>query len=139
MKAHHPPLARSLFAIAGLTLVLASSAAHAATPVYRDPPTYEGRERAPATKPAPEPPQPAPLSLAPEGLGPRSVVDDAGTAHIVWAEGGDQDGLADRLLYCRLKRGAKDCDVRHTLRAGPEDPGNTDYVGPRIVRLGDQL
>ena len=115
-------------------MLLASVAADAA--VYRDPPSYEGLKRAPRTEPAP---LPEPVSLAPEGLGPHLVVDDAGTAHIVWAEGGDQDGLADRVIYCRLKRGARACDVRHTLRAGPESSFNTDYIGPRIVRVGGQL
>ena len=139
MRAHVSPLARSLIAASALVIPLAGPAAEAATPVYNDPPSYDGRQRAPATRPAPAPPLPAAVPLASEGLGPRTVVDDAGTAHIVWAEGGDQDGLADRVLYCRLKRGASACDIRHTLRAGPEDPANTDYIGPRIVRLGNQL
>ena len=134
-----PGLARSVIAISVFAVLLVVPGALAATPVYNDPPTYDGRQRAPATKPAPEPPLPAAVSLAPTGLGPRTVVDDAGTAHIVWAEGGDQDGLADRAIYCRLKRGAKSCDIRHTLRAGPESSYNTDYSGPRIVRLGNQL
>lgn len=133
-------MARSrILALALLLLALIPASAHAQTPVYNDPPSYDGRDRAPKTAPAEQPPQAGPVSLAPAGLGPRTVVDDAGTAHVVWAEGGDQDGLADRVIYCRLKRAAKTCDVRHTLRAGPEDPANTDYSGPRIVRLGNQL
>ena len=122
-----------------LVLLVFVPVANAATPVYRDPPTYEGRDRAPRTKPAPEPPLPAPVTLSPGGLGPHAVVDEAGTAHIVWAEGGDQDGLADRAVYCRLKRGANACEVKHELRAGPESSYNTDYTGPRILRLGNQL
>ena len=108
-------LARSVIAISALAVLLVAPAALAATPVYNDPPTYDGRQRAPATQPAPEPQLPPAVSLAPTGLAPRTVVDDAGTAHIVWAEGGDQDGLADRAIYCRLKRGAK--DVRHPPHA----------------------
>lgn len=137
MHQHRSLLARSVLAATAALLVLGAGAAEAArAPVYRDPPSYDGLKRAPKTKPAP---LPDPVSLAPQGLGPRAVVDDAGTAHIVWAEGGADDGLADRLLYCRLKRGARACDVRHTLYAGPESPHNTDYAGPRIVRVGDQL
>ena len=128
-------MVRGLVGAAAIALVLASAVASDAA-VYRDPPSYDGRSRAPKTKPAP---LPDPVTLAPQGLGPHLVVDDAGTAHIVWAEGGPDDGLADRLVYCRLKRGASSCDVRHTLRAGPESPYNTDYGGPRIVRVGNQL
>ena len=128
-------MARGL--VAGVAIALALLPALAAdAAVYRDPPSYEGRKRPPKTQPAP---LPDPVSLSPRGLGPHLVVDDAGTAHIVWAEGGPDDGLADRVIYCRLKRGASSCDARHTLRAGPEDPYNTDYAGPRIVRVGNQL
>ena len=137
MDSHRSRLAWCGIAATAALLVVAVPAADAARgPVYRDPPSYDGIKRAPKTKPEP---LPDPVSLAPEGLGPRAVVDDAGTAHIVWAEGGDSDGLADRVVYCRLKRAARACDVRHTLRAGPESPYNTDYNGPRIVRVGSQL
>lgn len=137
MQPHRSLLARSALAATAALLVLGAGAAEAArAPVYRDPPSYQGLKRAPKTKPAQ---LPAPVSLSPAGLGPHLVVDDAGTAHVVWAEGGPDDGLADRVLYCRLKRGARACDVRHTLRAGPESPYNTDYIGPRIVRVGNQL
>jgi len=128
-------MARGLVAAVAIAVTLVCSLAAEAA-VYRDPPSYDGRQRAPRTKPAP---LPDPVTLSPRGLRPHLVVDDAGTAHIVWAEGGPDDGLADRVIYCRLKRGARDCDVRHTLRAGPEDPYNTDYGGPRIVRVGNQL
>lgn len=130
-------MARALVGAFAIALALVGPAAtEAAGAVYRDPPSYDGRKRAPKTQAAP---LPDPVSLAPEGLGPHLVVDEAGTAHIVWAEGGPDDGLADRLIYCRLKRGARSCDVRHTLRAGPESSFNTDYGGPRIVRVGNQL
>jgi hypothetical protein len=125
-------------ALALLVLALPAAAAHAQTPVYNDPPSYDGRQRAPVTKPQ-SPPRPQPVTLAGEGLGPHTVVDDAGTAHIVWAEGGDSDGLADRVRYCRLKRGTRACDASATLEAGPESSYNTDYLGPRIVRVGGQL
>ena len=130
-------MARGFVGAVAIALALVGPAAtEAAGAVYRDPPSYEGRKSAPKTQAAP---LPDPVSLSPEGLGPHLVVDDAGTAHIVWAEGGDQDGLADRVIYCRLKRGARACDIRHTLRAGPESSFNTDYQGPRIVRVGNQL
>lgn len=131
------PLVRSVAVALVVSLATAAPAAHAQrTPVYNDPPSYDGRERAPATKP---PPQPQPLTLAGAGFGPHTVVDAAGTAHIVWAEGGDSDGLADRVVYCRLQRASRACRASATLRAGPESPYNNDYLGPRIVRVGDQL
>ena len=65
---------------------------------------------------------------------------DAGTAHIVWAEGGDSGRpRRSRPLLPAEARIAPACDASHTLRAGPESSYNTDYLGPRIVRVGDQL
>jgi hypothetical protein len=50
--------------ILALALLLFVPAAHAATPVYNDPPSYEGRDTAPKTKQAPDPPAPAPRRVA---------------------------------------------------------------------------
>jgi hypothetical protein len=124
-------------------LLLACAAEAARLPVYRDPPSYTGRTKAPATKPAPAPALPPAVVLSDTGLGPQVVVDEAGTAHIVWNEGrGDQD---DAAVYCRLKRGASGCDQRVELTwpksYGPGDSPqfNTDNDGPAIVRAGNQL
>jgi hypothetical protein len=123
-------------------LVLSFTADAAAGPVYRDPPTYRGTTKAPATVP---PPLPAPATLSATGGGtfPDLLVDEAGTAHIVWNESrGDE---SDAATYCRLKRGATDCEVRATLTwekeygTGDGPQFNNDYQGPRIVRVGDQL
>jgi hypothetical protein len=110
-----------------------------AGPVYRDPPGYNGIKKAPKTKPPVFPT----AALSNTGTFPNLVVDEAGTAHIVWNEGrGNAD---DATIYCRLKRGATSCDARRTLvwnkSYGPGDGPlfNTDDGGPRIVRVGDQL
>lgn len=109
-------------------------------PVYRDPPTYKGISRAPATV-APKPP--APTVLAAAGTFPDVVVDEAGTAHIVWNE--NRGDAADVVLYCRLKRGARACDGSPTelkWDKGYDVGDGPQYnVGgpPKIVRVGDQL
>jgi hypothetical protein len=134
---------RLLVAIAAWALLLSAAAEAARLPVYRDPPKYKGRTKAPATLPPPAP-VPAPAAVLSEtGFKPDVLVDEAGTAHIVWAEG-NGDG-ADTEEYCRLKRGATTCDQRATLvwnksyGTGDGPQYNTDYGGPRIVRVGNQL
>ena len=85
-------------------------------------------------------PLPDPVSLAPEGLGAaRARRRRRHGAHRLGRGRPRTTGSPTALIYCRLKRGASACDVRHTLRAGPESPYNTDYGGPRIVRVGNQL
>lgn len=137
--------------LAGLALavtVLVGSAVQDASaaklPVYRDPPSYKGRTKAPPFQVV-EPPSPPPIVLSDtgQGLGPDVLVDEAGTAHIVWSEGrGDQD---DAVAYCRLKRGATACDATAEMTwpkpygTGDGPQYNIDYDGPRIVRIGSQL
>ncbi len=108
-------------------------------PTYRSP-AFKGTAKAPKTAPA-TPPTPVPL--APDGLHPDVLVDEAGTAHIVYAVGrGDQ---ADAAVYCRLKRGASSCDSTATLAPAKtygefDSPAyDIDNGGPEIVRVGDQL
>lgn len=131
---------RLLLALAAWMLLLSAAAAAATFPTYREPPSYKGRSKAPPTKPAPPPPVAPAAVLSETGGKPDMVVDEAGTAHIVWAE--DNGNAASTAEYCRLKRGATSCDQRATLRFDP-DPANsqynTDYGGPRIVRVGNQL
>ena len=107
---------------------------------YNDPPSYRGPSRAPATQPQQPPPA---VALSETGVFPDVLVDEAGTAHIVWNEGrGDQDDAAS---YCRLKRGATECEARaelvwtKTYGAGDGPQFNIDNDGPRIVRIGSQL
>ena len=109
--------------------------------MYRDPPSYRGIGRAPATKPASLPPQ---VVLSASGAFPDLLVDEAGTAHIVWNE--DRGQLDDAAMYCRLKRGGTACDGPPVALTWPKayGPGdgpefNIDNGGPRIVRVGDQL
>ncbi len=114
-------------------------AAGASTPTYRDPPSYKGVEKAPKTK---SPSFPT-TTLSSAGTFPDVLVDEAGTAHIVWNEG--RGNNADVAVYCRLKRGATTCDKRKELRwdktygVGDGPQYNTDDGGPRIVRIGNQL
>ncbi|MCU1677888.1 MAG: hypothetical protein JWM93_2646, partial [Frankiales bacterium] len=113
----------------------------AAAPVYRDPPSYKGVSTVPKLRPAPVPPS---VPLSPKGTFPDALVDEAGTAHIVWNDGrGDLD---DAAMYCRLKRGAKTCDAapfpltwNKTYGAGDGPQFNIDNLGPKIVRIGNLL
>ncbi|MDQ3933371.1 MAG: hypothetical protein M3340_01925 [Actinomycetota bacterium] len=121
-----------------LILGIATDAA-ARGPVYRDPPSYRGITKAPKATPPPQ----ARVALSATGASPDVIVDDAGTAHIVWNEGRGDD--SDAAVYCRLKRGATDCDTRATLTweksydSGDGPQFNTDYIGPKIARVGDQI
>jgi hypothetical protein len=133
----------ALAVVAAVTGVLAGGigAAQAHLPSYRDPPNYRGIKHVPKTKPAPLPPR---VVLSRTGTFPDMLVDEAGTAHIVWNEG--RGGLDDAAMYCRLKRGAKGCDGQPVALTWPKSYGlgdgpqfNTDDGGPRIVRVGDQL
>ena len=114
-------------------------AARAKLPVYRTP-GYKGSTKVPRTRPAP---LPRPVQLTSSGRYPDVLVDDAGTAHIVWTE--DNGAQADTVHYCRLKRAATTCDARAELVANkPYGPGddpefNVSQNGARILRIGQQL
>jgi hypothetical protein len=64
---------------------------------------------------------------------PDVAFDDAGTAHVAWnlSAGIPSD---DALVYCRVPRGARSCELTHSI-ALPR----TDFDGPRVVltRSGD--
>jgi hypothetical protein len=117
--------------------VLAAPAADARP--YRSP-GYKGTRSAPATLPV-QPP--AALSLGDGGIRPQVLVDDAGTAHIVWSE--PQVDTADVTRYCRVKRGAGACDVVHALIPDQSSAGgdhsryNDETSGPRVLVVGDQV
>jgi len=130
---------RLVVAILVLALGAADTAGAAKLPTYKSP-GFKGSTKAPPVKPAPPP---TPVVLSQSGVGPDVVVDDAGTAHVVWSEGrGDE---ADATVYCRIKRGASGCDTTTALVPvkdyGPGDGPqyNVDTSGPHIVRVGDQL
>ncbi len=111
----------------------------ARTPLYRDPPSYKGVKRSPQTLPVAG----RTATLGSGGENPDVYVDEAGTAHIVWNEG--RGSAADVAVYCRLPRGASACVTRAELSwpksYGPGDGEflNVDNIGPRILRVGDQL
>lgn len=131
---------RGTLVAAAVLAVLGAAPAHAAKlPTYTSP-GFKGSTKAPPTRP---PVPPTPVSLADAGTFPSMVVDEAGTAHIVWNDGrGDQ---ADAAVYCRLPRGATSCQTRTELipvkdyGAGDGPEFNIDNGGPKIVRVGDQL
>lgn len=106
-------------------------------PVARTP-GYPGKCRAPGTKIAP--PMPS-TSLSDSGKLPDLLVDDAGTAHIVWlSEGGTGPDLVH---YCRMKRGSTSCDnPPATATMFPSQPSpqfNEDHAGAKIVAIGDDI
>lgn len=74
--------------------------------------------------------QAAPAASKPFTLGvgtkPAIAVDAAGTAHIVWDENANPGD--DRVVYCRLPRGARACEMTRALPAPAED-----FDGPRVV------
>lgn len=121
---------------------LAGDAFAASGPVYREPANYVGIRKAPPTKAAPAPKPPAPFALSQAGSFPDELVDDAGTAHVVWNE--NRGDAADVVVYCRIKRGATGCDTRTELAwAKTFDVGDGpqyDVGGPpQVVQIGGQL
>jgi hypothetical protein len=80
-----------------------------------------------------------PFTIAPRGSHPSVLVDQVGTAHVVWNE--EVAGGADRLHYCQVPRGVAHC-TNNQVMVPPDGEAqfNNDYAGPRIVELGpDQL
>lgn len=122
-------------------VVLAGAAdSHAAKRSKLQTPGYRGITTAPRVLPQ-QPP--APVTIG-SGQSPQVVVDEGGTAHIVWNERRGSD--SDVLRYCRLKRGARACDVTQALipPLDTSDPGNspaanTDFDGPQVFALGDEV
>lgn len=122
-------------------LAAVTPAAAAAVPSYRSPAGVDVLTKAPAKAPLPLPPA---VPLSSSGTFPDALVDEAGTAHIVWNEGRGED--ADVAVYCRLKRGASACDGPPVTLAwnkaygeGDSPAFNVDNEGPKIVRVGEQL
>jgi hypothetical protein len=134
--------ARATMTTALLLAAALPAVAHGARiPVYSDPPGFKGLTRAPAVAPPATPPA---VPLSDSGTFPDVLVDEAGTAHIVWNEGRGDD--ADVAMYCRLKRGASSCDGPPVQLAWNKSYGegdgpqlNIDNGGPKLARIGDQL
>lgn len=106
-------------------------------PVARTP-GYPGKCRAPKTRI----PQPLPSTTLGSGRLPDLLVDDAGTAHMVWVS--DGNASPDLVHYCRLKRGSTTCDNPPATRTMfPDQPMgpqyNVDTAGPEILEVGDDL
>ncbi|MEA2272615.1 MAG: hypothetical protein QOI98_1323, partial [Solirubrobacteraceae bacterium] len=80
-----------------------------------------------------------PFTIAPRGSHPSVLVDQIGTAHVVWNE--EVANGADRLHYCQVPRGVSHCTDGKVFVPPDGDPRyNDDISGPRIVELGpDQL
>jgi hypothetical protein len=125
-------------AVALLAMLVAVGPAAAASHIYRSP-GYKGTRKLPHTLP---PAIPAPVQLG-VGEKPQVLVDAAGTAHIIWNEG--RGDAADAIHYCRLKRGATQCDVDQLLvpdgpTSSTADPRyNSEYGTPRIFAFGNQV
>ncbi|MEA2459575.1 MAG: hypothetical protein QOC95_2547, partial [Thermoleophilaceae bacterium] len=127
-----------IVAAALLLALIAVTPATAASHIYRSP-GYKGTRKLPHTIP-PAIPTPTQIGM---GEKPQVLVDAAGTAHIIWNEGRGND--ADAIHYCRMKRGATQCDVDQLLVPdGPQGPGadpsfNSEYGTPRIFAIGNQV
>ena len=134
--------AGGLAAISALAFLAAPAEAQR-RPVYRDPPSYRGLQRVPATAPEQQPPLPPSGLLTETGQHPDVLVDEAGTAHVTWRE--SRGDLDDAAIYCRVKRGSAACEHQVELTwqkpygAGDGPQFNNDYDGPKIVRVGEQL
>jgi hypothetical protein len=80
------------------------------------------------------------ITLSSDGERPNVLVDQIGTAHVVWNQSTSQ-GSPDVLHYCRILRGASACTGEQTF-VPPESPpeGNKDVTGPRVVQTSpDQI
>lgn len=78
---------------------------------------------------------PITLDSSPQALKPELAIDPAGTAHIVWVRRGPT-AHDDKVIYCKLPRGARKCVVRHELSA-PLDSNGPAY--PRFHEDGRLL
>lgn len=119
-------------AIACALLVVVQATAAMAAPVVRSP-GYRGITKPIATQ--------APVAPAPSTLGggtrPDIVVDDAGTAHVVWTN--SRSGAPAETVYCRVPRGAASCAVQHALVPPGADQYSDDVSGPAISAVNDQV
>jgi hypothetical protein len=130
-------------ALVGLgALVLAGQASAA---VYHSP-GYKGTKRFAKVVSAP-----FPAITIGTGKYPNLLVDEAGTAHIVFAQDGGTT-VPDTLAYCNLQRGIKSCASAGTVpnpkapepSEGAEFSGNLPYLnhdfdGPVPLDIGNQL
>ena len=132
--------AAALVALAALTFVPQASAV-----TYRSP-GYKGTKRFGKVVPQPLPP----ITIG-TGKYPNLLVDEAGTAHIVFAQDGGTTA-PDTLAFCNLQRGIKSCASAGTApnpkAPDPSEGGifagnlpylNHDFDGPVPLDIGNQL
>jgi hypothetical protein len=80
-------------------------------------------------------PRPVPFTLTTNGERPSLIVDEVGTAHVVWNE--PVSNGADVLHYCEVPRGARKCvHAQAFIPPDGEAQFNTDSAGPQILQLG---
>jgi hypothetical protein len=119
-----------------------------ATAIARRPPSYHspgyrGKTQIPRLTPRPLPP----ITLG-TGKYPNLLVDDAGTAQIVFAQDGGSSS-PDTVSYCGLERGQTHCAQTSPV-PNPQEPeggnfsgnfpaGNHDFDGPVPLVIGNQL
>ncbi len=129
---------------AALFIVAVPGAASARkAPSYHSP-GYKGKTTLPRVVATPLPS----ITLG-TGKYPNLLVDDAGTARIVYAQDGGTTS-ADTIAYCALQRGQKQC-AQSTGVPNPQEPegggdfagnfpaGNHDFDGPVPLAIGNQL
>jgi hypothetical protein len=118
--------------VAAAVIACVVSASALAAPVVRTP-GYKGITKAIATK-APVAPPAASLGA---GAGPDVMVDDAGTAHVVWTVA--PVGAPSQTVYCRVPRGARACEVLHALVPPGAGEFSQDVGGPAVTAVNDQV
>lgn len=118
--------------VAALAIAVLASATALAAPVVRTP-GYTGITKAIATKTPTAPPS---ASLG-TGSGPDLIVDAAGTAHVVWTVA--PVGAPSQTMYCRVPRGARACEVLHSLVPPGAGPFSADVGGPAVTAVNDQV
>ena len=128
-----------------LACIAIPGAALARKPPSYHSPGYKGKTKLPKVVATPLPP----IAIG-TGKYPNLLVDDAGTARIVFAQDGGSTS-ADTISYCGLQRGQKQC-AQSTGVPNPQEPeggggdfagnfpaGNHDFDGPVPLAIGNQL
>lgn len=80
----------------------------------------------------------APIQITADGFKPQVLVDQIGTAHVIWTKKRQPDGGADELHYCQIPRGGSSCAREQTF-VPPEEPAefNREYGASRILQTAD--
>lgn len=129
MPTHRASILAASALLAAIVAVPATAAPTLGTPGRSRP-----LPRAIATEPPTAPP---PVVLSTSGVRPDVLVDEAGTAHIVWNEPGG--GGPDVTVYCRVPRTATACDITQRLIPPGADSLSADAEGPQVAAVNDQI